>query len=218
MSAISDTIKATRAECFLKSTFLSISRVPKDVSTVEAIAAREYDGRCVCLVGWGESTTRVVLVDPRVYRLLQSSCLMYCSDFPAKPHLHRISEADSSWCVQLPGLCRTHMKPIDMHNLPLSSTLRVVAWSTGIGRHEGKLIVMFAEFPRPIIASDELASIVNSFVCDMMRDPPNKGSLVITTDTVVKRQTVAPKTRKKTLAIVGYTQTHPAKIQVEQIK
>jgi hypothetical protein len=106
-----------------------------------------------------------------------------------------------------------------MHNLSLSSTLRVVAWSEGLTRHEGKLVVMFAEFPRPIIASDELAFIINSFVGDMMRDPPNKGSLVITTDTVVKTQTIAPKKRRKTLAIVGYVQTltHPAKIQVEQI-
>lgn len=212
---ISDQIKATRVECFLESEFLSISRVPRDVSVVEVISSRMYNGCCVCLVGWGESMTRVISVNPYTYELLQSSCRLHCNDFPAKIHMRRSSHIAPNWSIQLPGVCRTDMKPVEMHNLPVSSALRVVAWRAGLDRHTMKLIVMFAEFPRPIIASNELASIIHSFTSN--RD---SGSLVITTDTTTKMQTVAPKQRRKTLGIVGYveTQSNPPKVQVEQIK
>lgn len=191
--------KAARAECFLASTFLGPSRVPLEVSLIEAIAWRVYKDDHVCLVQWGENTTCVILIKPHTYYLLSSFCWLYCTDLPAKPMLYRTDKR--GWSVQLPGVCRAHSKPVKIHNLSVSSSFRVIAWGLG---DKGKLVVMLAEFPKPINASEELVAIITAFVRDMSSEA-SRGSLVFTTAATVKLRTIAPGKRGSTLAIVNST-------------
>lgn len=199
MPVTRDTAKSALADCFLKSTFLAISRVPVDVSLVEAIAWREYNGSHVCLVRWGDNITRAIAIQPHTFNLLISNCWLYCADLPDEPMMYRTDKR--GWSVHLPGLCQAHLKPIKLNNLPVSTSLRVIAWATD---NKGRLSVMMDGFPTPIIASDALVSIIQSFNADMISSAA-RGSLVITTASAVKTRTIAPGKRGLTLDLVNAT-------------
>lgn len=195
-----DTAKSALAGCFLQSTFLAISHVPLDVSLVEAIAWREYNGGHVCLVRWGGDITCTILIQPHTFNLLASNCWLCCADLPDEPMLYRTNKR--GWSVQLHGSCQTHLKPVMSHNLPVSTSIRVIAWTAHSG--DGSVVVMLDGVPKPITASDALVSIINSFSCDMIANA-TKGSLVITTASSVKTRTITPGKRGLTLDFVNAT-------------